>query len=163
MDFDLIEELTAEEINELYDDIAEKDRISACGCELACYVIVDGDETISNGNHTWTKKMAYCDDPITTSHQACTEHCKTLDIPVDEIEGAYLFVYSYTYSTVKFAHVLSSKSSVYGYLDANWNQFCLLPENAECSGDNWSRTYNTEHNAIQARFRDFSLHCTPEE
>ncbi len=151
MDFDILEKLSTEEINELYNDIAEKDNL-ACTCFISGRIFIEETGEIQNGVKNWLYSGSFCDSPENESTEACSNWCTTVhgDVPVEDFIGP---------GVAGGAYIHNGTFATSGYLFLWYGQnsgsvlYCKMPPDAECEG--WYRAAGRE--SIPNLFR---VHCT---
>ncbi len=153
MDFDVIEKLSPEEIEELYGNVAEKDNL-ACNCNLRGYVMLN--ETLHAGVAYFNWSSSYCDAPENQSNAACFQWCDDNFIgePSDWI-GRITDVYTTDTLTFGSGH-LHSWDGTKG-ININYAT-CRIPDDAECSGNGWTRWSGA--NGIYTYYVNFRYHCS---
>ncbi len=159
MDFDLIEQLSEKEVEELYDDIALKDNLT-CGCTVRGDVMVEETGEITSGLKHWFFHYTYCDAPENRSHAACSRWCHEHhgDVPVDDITNMSGAVYVDSPPSVVRGHLHSWYGVIFGF---TYHDNCIVPPDAECTGDGWSR-YCSRGQCVTHGGR-FLIHCVRNE
>ncbi len=169
MDFESIEKLSPDEISELYNDIAEKDNL-ACMCVLYGQGFIDATEEIltgvSAGGNIELSTLPACDSDANSSHAGCRKLC-------DEFmsnHSPYNFIGPGT--SIRMVYLPLSTGHVYvrGFIHSWSGRYyasagignCVVPPDAECSGDGWSRYFNESNGNWFTSVFTFNTHCRNE-
>ncbi len=161
MDFDLIENLSQESVEELYEDIASKDYL-ACTCHLSGYVIPDSTGEIHRGNRPVLKDFGDCDDTMNESNIACYSWCSEniTDSQIEETLYSRFWVYAGASDALDMSYSLgymhSWDGTMFGF--AMVYSYCRIPDISRCSGEGWSRTFHPEGFWSTNR-ENFDKHC----